>query len=656
MSRNAIVVGLTAVLVLIPGLSAARVTRLLVTQVDSPTFEGTRFGPVGPYEWLIGSAEGELDPGDPRNTVIVNLDKAPRNARGLVEYRVDVQILKPVDTRRGNGRILYDVLNRGDKRSLNSRINGGPNLNDLRLAAHVGTGLLMNRGYTMVWSGWQGDVEPGSGRMLAHFPIARNPDGTPVTGVNRDEFIFGHTRNPITARLSYPAAVLDPSRARLTVRQHERDPRQTPDSLTWSYVSPTEIRIERPAGFDAGAIYELVYPAKDPTVMGIAFAAVRDVVSFLRYESKDQAGTANPLGGAIQKAMAMGISQSGRFLRDMLYQGFHVDEQGRIVFDGMMPIVSGSRRTQVNRAFSVPGRFSRQHEDHTQADHQFPFAYQVLRDPITGRSDGILARCLANGTCPKIFHVDTDSEIFQGAASLIVTDPAGAPLSLPDNVRAYLMAGHEHVVAESPRYGNCQQLTNPLNYAPHMRALIVALDEWITRGTPPPDSRFPSLSEGTLVPPNHPRAAFPAIPGFRYFGLAKQARVLDFSVEPPAEGAVYPVFVGAKDADGNNVSGVRHPFLEVPTATYAGWNLRKAGFGENALCSVNGSYIPFAKTKGERAASGDQRLSIEERYPTHDGYASRIRQAADRLVHARLLLAEDAERLIKEAEASAIGR
>ena len=658
MRRSTTLVSILAALVptLIPVLNPAHVdaqiTRLVITERDTPTFEGRVFGEVGPYEWLIGYADGELDPADPRNAGIVNLDRAPRNERGRVEYRVDVQILKPVDPARGNGRIFYDVLNRGGKRALGHRVNGGPNTNDPRLASEIGTGFLMNQGYTMVWNGWQADVSRERGLMRGEFPVPAEPDGSPVTGIHRHEFIFDDTEDPSTAALTYPAADLDPSLATLTVRQHSRDTRQTPADLSWSYVSEDEIRIDRPAGFDGGAIYEFVYPAKDPVVMGIGFAGARDVVSFLRYETEDEAGTANPLAGHIEMAMGMGISQSGRFLRDWLYQGFHEDLDGRVVFEGILPIVAGSRLTQLNLPFSVPGDYSRQHEQNTMPGHHFPFTYGVLTDPVSGRTDGILARCQATGNCPRVFHIDTDTEMWVGTASLVVTDTRGGHIELPDNVRAYFLAGHQHAPAAEPSRGICQRLSNPLDYDVHSRALIVAMDEWITHGTEPPASRYPTVRDGTLVDPSDPRAAFVAIPGFRYFGLAKKARLLDYSSLPPEEGPAYPVLVGAKDADGNNVAGIRHPFLEVPTATHTGWNLRAAGFAENAVCGLTGSYVPFAATAEERRLTRDERLSVEERYADRESYVERVRQAAERLVRDRLLLPEDAERIVEEARAN----
>jgi hypothetical protein len=299
--------------------------------------------------------------------------------------------------------------------------------------------------------------------------------------------------------------------------------------------------------------------------------------------------------------------------------------------------------------------------------HQFPFAYQVLTDPVTGRTDGVLKRCLESRTCPKIVQVDSDTEIIHGAGSLLVTDPAGAPVQLPENVRWYVMAGNQHgggsddfvVNPWKPELntasGRCQLPRNALSYNVQTRALVVALEEWITNGTAPPDDQHPSLANGTLVPPSHPRAGFPAIPGFKYFGLVNVPRVRDNSSYPVKEGPAYPVFVIAKDADGNNRAGIRHPFLEVPVGTHTAINYRVAGNAENALCENTGSWVPFAATKADRMVSKDQRLSIEERYASHDDYVSKVTAVVQRHVQARLLLPEDGERLIRYAQQSIIG-
>lgn len=651
-------------MLLIPALAEARVTRLIITGVESPTFEGVRFGSVKQYERLVARASGELDPTDPLNAGIVNIDKAPRNASGLVEYEVDVFILKPVDLRRGNGRIFYDVLNRGNKLAIRF-VNGGPRTNNPRLAADVGTGFLMNEGYTIVWSGWQGDVAPGNNRLLADFPIATNADGTPIEGTSREEFINRSNASTFVGNLSYPAADLNPALATLTVRENETDPRQTPAGLAFRYLSDRQIEITRPAdpAFDGGAIFEFIYPAKDPTVMGMGFAAVRDVVSHLRYEVSDDFGVPNPLapGGtpSVEKVLAIGISQSGRFLRDLIYQGFNQDEAGRIVFDGAIPHIAGSRKTFTNFEFAQPGRFARQHEDHLFPGDQFPFTYGILTDPISGRTDGILAKCQATGTCPNIMHTDSDTEMWQARGSLVVTDTTGAHITLPDNVRAYLFAGTQHGPAATPARGICQQLSNPLNYKPHLRALTAALDRWVTDGRKPPASRYPTVADGTLVPPDQVSTGFPNIPGVTYNGLVNGLRLTDQSVQPPFEGAAYPVFVSKVDADGNGVAGVRHPLLEVPIATHTGWNLRAAGQAENALCSLTGSFIPFAVTETDRLLSGDPRPSLEERFGDHEGYAKAVKRAANELRKQEregFLLNEDRKRIEEEAAQSDVLR
>ena len=629
--------------------ASGSVTNIVITDTRSPTFEGMSYGDVGPYEHLFGYVEGELDPDHPRNARIVNLDRAPRNSNGNVEYRADIQILKPVDLSRGNGALVFDVPNRGNKR-VTRTVNGGSVLNDPVLAEDVGTGFLMRKGYTVVWVSWEALAAPGNGRLTADFPVARHSDGSPITALTSKEFIFNNLDSPATAPLSYPAMSQDKSQATLTVRQYTSDPRQPVDD--WEYVDDRHIRIDRPDGFDAAAIYELVYRAKDPIVLGIGLASVSNTVSKLRHDDSPD----NPLAGAIERAFAMGFSQPGRVLRDFIGEGFNADEDGRIVFDGAIPVIAGSRRSSVNRQFGITGDYSRQHETHTSPGDQFPFTYEVLFDPISGRTDGIFARCRADDTCPKTFHVDSDTEVFQARASLVVTTPTGAPLALPENVRAYFLAGSQHgPAAEATVSPQTQLLRNPLQFDLYFRALLTALNEWVTDGTPPPDTRFPTVEDGTLVMPNAPEAQFPAIPGHSYTGLVNELRLLDHSVQPPTEGASYPVFVVAKDADGNNAAGVRHPFLEVPIATHTGWSLRSEGFAKGALAGLNGAYLPFAETRAERMASGDERLSLEERYRDRAEYLDAVAKAANAQVQDRLLLQEDADRIADEAALRAWG-
>jgi hypothetical protein len=385
---------------------------------------------------------------------------------------------------------------------------------------------------------------------------------------------------------------------------------------------------------------------------------VQDVVAFLRHETTDSVGAPNPLaaGGKplTERALAIGFSQSGRFLREFIYQGFNADEQGRMVFDGVLAIIAGSRRTNINMPFSVPGQHPRQHEDHSMRGDQFPFSYPSRKDPLTGNSGGILDGCAAQGACPKIMHVDTDSEIWQARASLVVHDAAG-PVEQPENVRVYWIPGSQHQPEKHDASPIAQQPGNPQQYGPITRALIVALDEWCSREAPPPHSRHGTVAEGTLLPVEQAAAAFPVIPGVNITGLINELRVLDHATVPPQAGAAYALYVNAPDADGNGRAGIRHPLLQAPLATHTGWNLRKAGHAEGELANNFGMCLPFARTRAEREATGDPRLSLEERYGTRAGYQDAVRRACEKLVGERLLLEEDVERIMAEAAAMDTG-
>jgi hypothetical protein len=619
------------------GDAAAKVVKFEVVRIE-PAFEGRVFGSVGTYDRIIARATVALAPDDPRNAIIVDLDRAPRNAQGLVEATSEVEILRPSNAANGNRRLLYDVVNRGTQRAI-AYFNDAPAGNDFSKAAAAGNGFLMNRGYIVVISGWQGDLAARSAWKTISVPAVPN-----VTGLSREEYIFDHTRNPAVAALTYPAADLDPSEARLTVRQRETDPRVTPADLSFTFDGPDKVSIKRPAGFDAGAIYELIYLAKDPKVMGMGFAATRDIVSFLRRDTADNIGTANPLAGRIDYAVSLGVSQSGRFLHDFLYLGFNEDEVGRMVFDGLIPHIAAGKKMFTNYRFAQPGRNMQEHGETLYPGTAFPFTYPVTTDPVTGRTDGWLARCLATKTCPKIIQTDTDLEFYQSFGSLVATDTKGEPLTMPDNVRLFYLASLQHAANATAKSGMnrlCTYPTNPLYAGPVLRALLVAMEDWTARGTAPPASRYPSRADGTLVTPSANAASFPAIPAFRYTGLVHQPVVVDHGQMPPAKKAAYPVFVPKVDADGNAVAGIRLPTLAAPVATHLGWNVRKGGFAEGALCGNVGSMLPFAKTREERMATNDPRLSIEERYPNAAARAALIEQTARQLVRERLLLEDD---------------
>ena len=629
-------------------------------------FDGTSFGAVGPYEKLVGRIHAAADPTHRLNAGIVNLAHAPRNPQGLVDYWVDFCLLKPHDLARGNRRILFDTANRGDKLALID-VNGArktPTSNDPGPADDAGNGFLMRQGYSLLWSAWQGGVPNEEHKLQAGFPVA-TLDGAPLTGPSREEIIFGHLQSPALAPLAYPAASLDQSRATLTVRQYERAARVALPVDAWRYRSPSQIEIDLPAGYGSGAIYEFIYEARDPIVMGLGFVAVRDVVSLLRHAPADESGLANPLATvghapAVERVITYGRSQPGRFLREFVRLGFNEDLAGRPVFDGIYASIAGSRRIFLNQAFAQPGRFHRQHEDHAYPGDQFPFTYATRTDSFTGATDGMLARALASGTCPKFIHVDSSTEFWQGRSSLLVTDEHGRDITMPEEVRLYLFAGTQHagpamlnhagIFSQNPIYP-----LNQVDYGPLNRALIAALDAWASGGEPAPASRFPRVGDGTLVAPFPPSVpGFPAIPGVRYPGAINELSVMDYAREPPVAvpGQSYPVLVPKLDADGNEIAGIRLPDVAVPRATLTGWNLRDASFADGALMLV-GACFPFARTRAERIASGDPRPSLDERYASHAAYVAAVREAAERLCHERLLLAEDLERIVARAAALA---
>ena len=622
----------------------------VILETESPTFGGRSFGSVGQYERLTGYAVGAVEPGHERNAGIVNIDKAPRNADGKVEYRVDICILRPIDAAKSNGWLFYEVLNRGSKRAV-CRVNSAPATNLSSSAGDAGVGFLMNQGYTILWSGWQDEVKTGDVRMRADFPVASNGSEA-ITGAALEE-IIDETNSPvITRELVYPAASLNTGGATLTARVRERDERQQPAGLDWRYIDDRHIEITRPddTAFDAGTIFEFIYTAKDPKVTGLAFASHRDIACFLRSGKPDDAGNPNPLADAPPKRCNLfGISQSGRFVRDFLYQGFNQSLTGDRVFDAAVPVIAGSRKTQINMAFAQPGRYQRQHEDHSYPGDQFPFAYRELSDPISGLTDSVLARCDATGTTPKIMHFDTETEIWSARASLVATDCEGNDIEQPENVRIYLASGIPHGWAIPPNSTAMQMPDNELCYGALIRPLLVALKDWVESDTPPPPSIFPSVGAGTLVKPES--VGFPEVPGLAFEGTINGLCLMDHTSIPPVEGPAYPVRVSAVDGDGNAVAGLRHPVLRVPQATLLGWNLRARGYGEGDIYSSIGGKIPFADTRAARLSRNDPRPSIEERYPTTADYVAKLRAETGAMVTEGLLLPDDAERIVAAAEA-----
>ena len=629
----------------------AEVIRFEVLQ-SGPAFEGRSFGSVGQYIKITARATIAVDPVDPRNAVIADIDKAPRNAQGKVEATADVVLLRPADPLRGNGTLLVDVPNRGTKLAPQGFDDvAQPAASEASKAADAGIGFTQDQGYTMAWIGWQADIPSQPNQLALLVPALKG-----VTGAARDEFLFDHTRTPATATLSWPIA--DPASLAVTVRAKWDAPREKPAGLAIRATGAQTVEITRPAtGFDAAALYEVTYVARDPIVLGLGYAATRDVTSFLRRNGTE----ANPLavGGrsTVQRAIGFGVSQSGRFLRDFLYLGFNEDLAGGLIFDGLMPHVAGARRMATNFRFGLNGRNARHPQDPAWQADLFPFAYQTLFDPLSGRRDGLMQRCRLNSTCPRVIQTDSEHEWWASRASLLVTDLAGNHIDLPADVRAYMIAG-------TPHYGEPAALVrtaptmalpvNPMHAGPPLRALLTAMQQWITTGVEPPASRVPMRAHGTLV--EAANAVPRNIPGLPYTGVYTGAAFTDTTAFPPKVLGAYPVFVPRADSDGMAIAGIRMLPLAVPRATYTGWNPRAQGFGAGTLFPLQGAVVPFAATRAEREASGDPRLSVAERYADNAAYVAAVQKAAAQMVAERLLLPQDAERAIELAKQDKLSR
>ncbi len=640
-----------------------------------PFADGFAFGAVGPYERLRGKVAFALDPTDPHLPYICDLDLAPRNADGRVEFQADCEILKPVDPRRGNGCLFYEASNRGGRAALRMFNNPGRGL-PATPGGEAGNGFLQRLGYTVVWCGWQGDLVPRGDNVVAYLPVALER-GEPVRGRTRQEFVVdepGVLSLPVSGSPRIECLpVLDRATATLTVREREQDPRVPVPPDEWDLaravrdpttgavrLEPSNVDLYVKGGFRPGWIYELIYDTAGSRVYGLGLAGIRDFIAFLRYEAADAAGVPNPLYGAINRAYAWGSSLSARTLREFVYEGFNADPAGRRIFDGIYSHSAGAGRLFLNQRFAQIGRFPRQHEDHAYPSERYPFAYSPVPDPFSGRTDSILKRPESD---PLVMHTHTSSDYWQRHGSLGHTDPAtGDDLPVPEGVRMYYLTGALHAGGETEgREGFIgQQPPNSTNQSPLLRACLTLLDRWVATGTPPPPSRLPRRADGTLAPAAEVLARFPRIPGVNLPAGPSRLPLWDYGPDfdrglvtqhPPVAvpGKEYPVQVPQVNADGNEIAGVCPPDVAVPLGTYTGWNLRRAGFAEGELLSMNGSFIPFARTRAERLAAGDPRPSLEERYGDHAGYVRAVQQAVERLVADGLLLPEDAERYVEAA-------
>lgn len=650
-----------AVVTLFGARAQAEVVTLVVTERQALPNQAL------PYEKLTGRFYGELDPRHPLNAIITDIELAPRNARGMVEYAATFTLLAPTDASRATGVLVYQVPNRG-----RAGIEGGGYFADFRAAGHV-----------LVTSGWQADIQAGAAIETLTTQVARNADGSSITGPVMARVFdapAGATTQPIIrGRVTGTAtpASLDTTKATLTWRSSEEGSRTPIAATDWAFADcagtpfpgrpdPEQLCLRR--GFDPARLYELTYTAADPPVHGIGFAATRDLVALLR-----RGGAASPLGSTIQHTIAQGTSQSGNYLRSFVHLGFNQDERGERVFDGMNPHIA-ARQLALNIRFAAPSGAAEMFEPGSEG----VLWWGDYTDDARGRpSSSLLSRCRATDTCPRIVETFGSAEFYSLRISPnLVGTRADRDIPLPPNVRRYYAPSVQHgggrggfAVDASPA-GCCVLAANPNPSADMSRALMHALVDWVVRDAPPPPSRYPRLDRGDLVPPTQVATGFPVVPGqplpdgvlvplFDYdfgpaFRNADESGVV--SIQPPVVRQTLPTLVPRVDEDGNELAGVRSVLLEAPLGTYTGWNPIAGGVFAGRVQSLGGGYIPFARRKAERLASGDPRLSLEERYGTHEEYVARVKAAAARLVRERFLLQDDADRLVAQAEQSEVLR
>jgi len=585
------------------------------------------------YERIIGKVYFAVDPKLPNNQIIRDIALAPVNGKGLVEFSSDLYMLQPKDPKKSNGTALLEISNRGGK--------GMQGMFDL--GANGADSMLMSSGFTLVWVGWEWDVPPREGQMHLYAPVIKG-----ITGPVRSQIVTQKRTTSVSLgdRTQVPYAVGDMNGGTLTVRDDIDAPRTTIPRDQWHF-SADGTHIEYAAGFDPGRIYDVVYTGKDPVVVGLGPAAVRDYISYIKHN------------GEVKRAIAFGTSQSGRFLRTYVYDGFNADEQGRQVFDGVWAHVAGAGRGNFNYRFAQPSRDGMPRQNLLYAVDMFPFTDAPETDE--GLTDSILARASAAHVVPKMFYTNGSFEYWGRAAALIHTSLDGkkdvAPVA---TTRVYYLAGTQHGANAKPERTVTQNLPNPADYRFVMRALLVAMNNWITNGAEPPESQIPRVAKDNLVQvsalnfPKIPGVALPKepTPVFRLdYGPDFRAKGI-ITLEPPKIEGHYTVLIPQVDRDGNETSGIRLPDQVVPLATYTGWDLREPSIGApDAMFDMVGSMIPFARTRAEREKTGDPRPSIEERYASREEYLRKVEAAAQPLVKQGLMLQSDVAKFVEKAGA-----
>lgn len=665
---------LVALLLLaVPDALAARVVRVIVERREV-ILDGREWGPHGAYEKLVGRILFEWDPDDPANRRIVDLDLAARNEDGRVEAWADFMVLQPRDRGRRRGVGWLEVSNRGGKASLRYFHSATGRGWDPTEPEDFGDGLLFRQGLTLIWVGWQGDLPEREGLLRLHLPEPGERLST-VEGPVRADWVVDEPVD--TLRLGHrghvswsPVGRTHPDHV-LTVRSGRETPRDTVPAERWTLVaapgdppgSLTAITLE--GGFEAGRIYELVYRAREPRPVGVGLVAIRDVMSYAKYGLRAEF--------PVSTGVAFGVSQTGRFLRHFLYQGFNVDEGGHKVFDGMLIHTAGAGRGSFNHRFAQPSRDAHRYSAFFYPTDLFPFTSRSLTDPVTGREEGLLDS-LPEAMRPRVFYTNTGYEYWGRAASLLHTTPDGLHDVMPlPRERVYHLAGGQHFVggfppAATPAGQESEDASdggpplyrgNPLDFLPTLRALSIRLIEWVTDDVEPPPSRHPTLAAGTLVPPGG--LAMPPVPGLQPPAVAHVAYRADYGPEfrsrgivtrqPPALDAPFPSLVSQVDGLGNEMAGIRNVELRVPLATYVPWNLRgpEAPDQPRELTDFLGTFVPLPVTEERRREWGDPRPSLEALYGSRATYMRRVVAAVQELLGEELLLPEDAGRVSARA-------
>jgi hypothetical protein len=632
--------------------------------------EGKHFGDVGQYEEIRGVLSFQIDPENEANSRITDAKLAPVNQDGFVEFESDVSLILPVDNTKVSGKLLLDVVNRGNRVGLPNFNRGTRPLIDentpIDVEVDLGDGLLMEKGYVVVACGWQVDAPPFDALITMRGPEALNPDGSRLEGK-----VYIQLQSPEDTHnfllsdkghKAYETADMHESSALIEIRDMPDGSAEPMARDDWKFgriddagdYHPDPGYVCSEKGFEKGRLYQAVYTAVGAPVIGLSFAALRDCVSWIKNGSPH---LESPVEG-IDTAYAYGRSQTGRFLRTFAYNDFNLDEAGCETLDGFIANVAGGMRGEFNQ------RFGQNSKDRNNMMHQlFPFASIEQTDPETEDTGSLHGRLDGRGSNLKIMYTNTSAEYHRVDASLLHTDPDGRrDIHQGSNTRVYHFAGTEHGIGVWPPTDNgfivegaerSQNIRSIIDYTPLLRACLINLDAWVTEGKEPPASEHPKIEKGTLVHPSSLQAVFSKIPGSNYPERHATPRRREFSpsdgnehpnIIPPEIGKEFGGLVPAVNSDGNEVGGIIAPEVAVPVAAHTGWTLRHPDVGgDKQLLVFAGGTIPFSATQSQRLSAGDPRLSIEERYSSKDDYLDQVKEAAEELVESRYLLPEDVE-------------